>query len=339
VCLSKTFIPFIIEQLRIPVDECCARATKLVTVFAQSMTFFFNERTKDKIELDEKTFIIPRNMNWQRIYNEYFGQLFTLGMDSILPSNFVKDTKAITRRDENTYLQFVRETLATSPLEAIVRFKKFIAENIAIIVWSELQDKFTQKGFSLFLKSFASVFADEELAEFVFVTYGCCLYLLQIEGVRKLKITNPMWLAICREGHSWAADLLISFTSPLSVRATDEETGDSIFPLLAEEGNLHLLQEIIGYGHLPVAVDKYGQRQRFCENNSKQLFFDCIEDPEDREFFRDHFSVWNSDLHNNTPYRRQFRVLKPPSEEKKSDPQELGIIRNLQNDAREDALN
>jgi hypothetical protein len=283
----------------------------------------------------ERTFIIPKGMNWQEIYEAHFGQSFTIGFQ---PAWSVAVTKGNSQEGEKAYLNCVLDHIRGTgvsefmPLEIAVKVQNTIRNNLITILSGEISPPLA--GFSFFDIVFnCGNLCSEELFEFMFVTFGCPLYL------RIPQWNERILLDICGDGKAWAMDLLVGVTSPERMRLTDEETGDSVFHVLAKEDNGVLIDELIGYGHIPIAVDNDGKRLPFCKNKKHRLYTYYFEDPEEREYFERNFlDQWKELLLKANEQGRKTMKSKTGSIQNNSTSTEKAIITNLKHDARASIL-
>jgi hypothetical protein len=334
--IEQKFFPFLGRFLSPPFGIRPAKDLAMVSYFINAMISFYKETMEDQEVFGERTFIIPKHMNWQMIYETHFGQSFTIGFQPAFAT-------ALATCNNDTVLSSYKDFFYTYnrgcsdweysmiPLTITVRVEDIVRNNLGTLLAGEISSKFAAASF---FSSVLSFICTEELFEFMFVTYGCSLYLLK-----------PLWnssllLTICEDYKAWAMDLLVGVCSPERMRVTDEETGDSVFHWLAKENHVNMIYELIGYGHLPIATDSDGNRLPFCLNKERRLYTYYIEIPDAREYFETNFlDNWRERL-----LKRNDRLIRKMKHVKgfvrvNYASSEQAVITNLQNDARADVLN
>jgi hypothetical protein len=155
----------------------------------------------------------------------------------------------------------------------------------------------------------------------------------------------PEWnerllLNICHERKTWAMDLLVGVSSQERMRLTDKETGDSVFHMLAKQDNGDLLYALIGYGFIPVAVDKNKKWLPFCKNKERRLYSYYFEDLVEREYFEKHFlDKWQERLlKGNEQQIRRWKHMIGSSLKQNDSLTEQTIISKLKQDARTETI-
>jgi hypothetical protein len=117
---------------------------------------------------------------------------------------------------------------------------------------------------------------DPELAEFVFVTFGCFLYLTLFEDGR---VFSPVLFAVCNSGNLWSLDLLMSVTPLAHMFIQEENTGDTVFHIAARRGEFGVLEYLLMYGYIPVLIDRNGKRLPQTYNKEGKQFPYYVQDP------------------------------------------------------------
>jgi hypothetical protein len=324
--VEQTFFPFLAKFLKSPVEERSPKDRHLVKSFTQSMIWFFNEKLKDLEIVGEKTFIIPKGMNWQMIYETHFGQSFTMGFQTAYSLAMEKCTDdAVMKSYADLYGDCYAEN---SPhFKVSVRVENSVRNSLVTILAGEIARSVDEMSY-LKIHFDSDLLRSEELSEFMFVCYGYSLYSL-----------IPQWnegllLTACQNMSAWAVSLLVGISSPERMRVTDKRTGDSVFHILAKTNNWSLLFELIKHGHLPIALDKDGNRMSYCRNQDNRLYTFYFSDAADRDYLETNFlDNWHERIG-----KRNDGIRRRKSCSTTNDLAEQTIISNLQKDARADAF-
>jgi hypothetical protein len=334
------FFPFVAKQLKSPVAERTHQDSTILNYFAQIMKTFFNDQMKDAEEYQEKTFIFHPQVTttWRAIYVSRFSDSYTVGMNQIMRCVGSLPPKALEEYDWFIGI-FKRWSLSSiqsrslSKLQIIAITKKFVYDHVISIVASEKSGPE-----SAFLKMTLSdpVIHDQELAEYVFVTFGCFLYLSDEN------ILNHALFDVCNQGNIWSLDLLMSVTSLVSMIVQESRTGDTVFHKLAKKNQLTLLEYIMNFGYVPALIDITGKRAPEMYNNEGKQFTYYIRDSNIRRTFEhSYIDYFDTRLKHVAAQRRETGELNPPPMTRYLDrfrSQERDLASYLQEEAREETV-
>jgi hypothetical protein len=333
------FFPFLAEYLKSNVKKRTSQDSAKVDYFIQSMKLYFNDQSKDSQEYGEKTFIIDSQFtnNWREIYSSCFRESYSLGMNEILNMIPSLPTSALQEySDFNNDFWKAANLLNSenlSKLKIVSIAKKFVSDHIASIIASERSG--SSSSFLLMTLT-DPVIHDQELAEYVFVTFGCFLYLSNV-----VILKNALF-EVASKGNSWSMDLLMSITSVQSMVVQDGSTGDTVFHKLAKQGHLKLLQYILLLGYLPVLIDITGERQPGWKNNEGKPFTTYIQDPIKRQWCESRFvDFFDTRFKNVAAERRKTGEFNPQPMTQYLDrfrSQEGTLFSSLKRDAREETV-
>jgi aromatic ring-cleaving dioxygenase len=334
--IEQKFFPFLGRFFSSPFGKRPPKDLAMVNYFMNAMVCFYKDNMRDQDILGERTFIIPKQMNWQTIYETHFGQSFTIGLKSVFASALENyHTEIVINSYKNFLCTFCRgfAEFETSMMRfgINVRVENIVRKNLVTIIAGEISPECVAESF---FRNVVLFFCTEELFEFMFVSYGCCLFCLYPHW------NSEILLNLCENYRPCALDVLVGVSSPERMRVTYEETRDSVFHLLAKANHYNMIYELIGYGHLPIATDSSGNRLPFCLNKERRLYTYYIEDPEIREYFETNFlDNWQERLlKSNDRLIRRMRNVKGFGRVNHASSEQV-VITNLQNDARTDLLN
>jgi hypothetical protein len=277
---QNILFPLLAKYLKTPAAKRTTADSILANYFIQSMKSYFNGQTKDSEECGERTFIIDPQFtnNWGDIYLSRFRESYSLGMTKILQS-----IPALSNSTLEKYSEFIRDLgnkqssssglEDLSKLKLVTLIKKFAADHMKSIIAKERSHRFS---FCLLTTLANPKIFDPELAEFVFVTFGCFLYLSLFEGGR---VFSPVLFAVCSQGNVWSLDLLMSVTNLENMFSKEENTGDTVFHISAKRSQLGVLEYLLMYGYLPVLIDITGKRSPHTFNNEGKQFPFYVQDP------------------------------------------------------------
>jgi hypothetical protein len=128
---------------------------------------------------------------------------------------------------------------------------------------------------------------NQELAEYVFVTFGCYFY-LSLHG--KGGVFSPVLHEVALQGNMWSMDLLMSVTAMADmVVQENSKAGDTVFHLAAKNSHFDLLEYLFVYGYIPVWIDIHGNRLPGAYNNGKRQFTYYIQHPGKRKLYESFF--------------------------------------------------
>jgi ankyrin repeat protein len=135
---------------------------------------------------------------------------------------------------------------------------------------------------------------DIDAAEFIFVPYGCYLYL------RCRNLYNRVFpiFAVCHSGNLWAVDLLLSVAHLTAFYVQDSETGDTPLHYLAKEGHTEILSHILVMGFVDTPV----------LNDEGRRFTYYIKDAELQSLMEAHLDRWVGRLNLKVPVRKEVSV-------------------------------
>jgi hypothetical protein len=169
--VERRFFPFLAKVMKHKGHTSSKKDMPIVTFFIWALTTYFNGTMKDREVYGERTFTIPKDMNWQMIYEARFGQSFTIGFQSAWTS---ARTNCHNEHVIKTYMNFSlgctenHNNSKLRPLEVTVQVQKIIRNNLTTLLSGELS-----RGFSFFgLVGSADNLCNEELFEFMFASYG-----------------------------------------------------------------------------------------------------------------------------------------------------------------------
>jgi hypothetical protein len=178
---------------------------------------------------------------------------------------------------------------------------------------------------------------DQELAEYVFVTFGCFLYLSSDH------ILKNTLFEVGSQGNYWSMDLLMSVTSFAAMAVQEGSTLNTVFHVLAKKQHLDLLQYILLLGYVPVLIDVVsGERLPACYNKEGTQFTYYIQDPIKRQSYESRFvDYFDTQFKQVVAARRETGELNPPPMTRHLDrfrSQEETLSSSLQREAREETV-
>jgi hypothetical protein len=334
---QQFFIGYVADYLSKPIKvrkEQHPQDTKIVQHFIELMTSYFNDTDKMHVncasdKLDELLFIIPQLETWEKIYFNTFQEAIMYGMDELVkpepyPGNRENYRKLISiywRAAKNLNDPFMKS-------QRIFDIISKIGGNMVTMVAMECKGEISyaetehiENLLSFFtLTTVHPKMRDIDAAEFVFVTYGCYMYL---HGRDAYNDHYPLF-TVCHSGNSWAMDLLLSVAPLNAFQCKDSDTGDTPLHTLAKSGRNDRLSRVLLLGFVDNPV----------VNNDGRLYTYYIKDPEFQSFMDKYRDRWGTRLHTKSTKRSlsgQVKKYVYPTQN-----EETAITRSLPVEARKE---
>jgi hypothetical protein len=297
---QQFFIGYVADYLSKPIKvrvEQHPQDTKIVKHFIELMTTYFNDTDKMELnsaseKLDELLFIIPQWETWNKIYLKTFQEAFMWGMDELTKTEPYPGNRESYRKLLSIYWRAAKDL--NDPFMKSQRIFDIIddqiGKNMATIVNMECKGEISyvetehiDNLLSFFtLTTVHPKMRDIDAAEFVFVTYGCYMYLHTRDAYN---IHFPLF-TVCHSGNHWAVDLLLSVTPLDAFYGQDPDTGDTVLHIWAKSGRNDLLSRILILGFVQNPVP----------NKDGRLFTYYIKNPDFKSFMEKELDRWGTCL-------------------------------------------
>jgi hypothetical protein len=279
---QQFFIDYVADYLSKPIKVRAElpEETEIVEHFIELMTSYFNDTDKTNPDCvseksNELLFIIPRFGSWEEIYFSKFQEFYTWVLDKLNDPTVNKSGTPSDINNDEIVNEIEKKQSSTVGMEC----KGVLTSNEKKMTLDPL--------FSLFnLTMVHPKSRDIDAAEFVFVSYGCFMYLHCREAYN---IHLPIF-SVCGSGNHWAVDLLLSVSPLDAFSCQNDETGDTPLHYLAKQGHYQLLCHILSLGFvINPALNDEGRR-----------FTYYIKDTNYQSFVERQLDRWENRLHPKT---------------------------------------